>query len=529
MDVRLLAFPLHLHRRRHPVGVQHHPVDGVLAVSVQVSPRVAGHLCLPHRVLLNRHLVLEADRRARGEPQLLEGLVVRKGHRLAAPGNLRGGGPRGQKGAVLGTVHLHRVAQSQHVDTGLLGGRRVPARRHAQRVVRVRRLGPLPQQVEKDPCSPQQRHPSHQRQHERQRPPGIPARTVLRRLHGRPLPFLASRGPVPGISQHVDQPLLFAAGDRVMVIEPPHLGRQRHEDGLRAPLRLQAEHRAPVVHEVELHVAPTADLLPETLRLGGGDVLAALGDGQVRRQERAARIHHERQLALQVLSAQILEEQPAHPPALLAVAQVEVLVAGALEARVVGRIVPVAHRLQRAVEVHRVLIIEVVGRQVRAAPEPRLGPLVNEAEVGVDGGHVRVARVEHQRQPSGPEIPSLSLKLVGECLLQLAVHHRGVHPGLLQHRAALQHPRAPAASARALPGILPEAPLAIQRLQPRADLVLQLPDELRHPHLQPLHLLHVQRHRPSYPPGGAAGASKSMGGTAGARFPAASKTSTRAR
>src|SRR5207302_1879263 len=49
------------------------------------------------------------------------------------------------------------------------------------------------------------------------------------------------------------------------------------------------------------------------------------------------------------------------------------------------------------VEVDDVLAEGVVGREVGAAAEPLLVALGQEAEVGVDGGHEGVARVQHQR------------------------------------------------------------------------------------------------------------------------------------
>ena len=50
-------------------------------------------------------------------------------------------------------------------------------------------------------------------------------------------------------------------------------------------MRLQPEDGAAVPHQVELHVAPAPDLLPEAVRVRIGRLLAALGDGQVRGHE----------------------------------------------------------------------------------------------------------------------------------------------------------------------------------------------------------------------------------------------------
>ena len=69
---------------------------------------------------------------------------------------------------------------------------------------------------------------------------------------------------------------------------------------------------------------------------------------------------------------EVVEEDAADAATLVPVRHQEVVVAPALEARVVAGVVGVAGRLQRAVEVHHVLLDQVVGRQVGAAAEPPL-------------------------------------------------------------------------------------------------------------------------------------------------------------
>jgi len=89
----------------------------------------------------------------------------------------------------------------------------------------------------------------------------------------------------------------------------------------------------------------------------------------------------------------------------------EILVAPGLEARVFV----VAEGRQGvaagAVEVHRIVLEAVDRREVHAAAEPadrraaclRMRQRRDHAHVHVDGGHVRVARMEHQRHAHGFE------------------------------------------------------------------------------------------------------------------------------
>ena len=72
----------------------------------------------------------------------------------------------------------------------------------------------------------------------------------------------------------------------------------------------------------------------------------------------------------------------------------------------------VADRLPGPVEVDHVFEQRVVRRQVGPAAEPGAVALGEEAEVGVDGRHVRVARVQDERDAGGGErVPS-----PGSCL-----------------------------------------------------------------------------------------------------------------
>src|SRR5690606_6690003 len=113
-------------------------------------------------------------------------------------------------------------------------------------------------------------------------------------------------------------------------------------------------------------------------------------DGDVRRQERAPGLTDEVERPLGILP-EVVEEDAADAAGLLAVREVEVLVAPRLEAAVVGHAgVAVADGLPDAVEALGVLSEGVDGREVGATAKPlvdRREGVLAEAEVpeaGVD-------------------------------------------------------------------------------------------------------------------------------------------------
>src|SRR5690606_37995917 len=124
----------------------------------------------------------------------------------------------------------------------------------------------------------------------------------------------------------------------------------------------------------------------------------------------------------------------------------EILVAPGLEARVVTRIEAVARLPGGAVPVHDVLLEGVEGREVETAAEPPGGPGAGgfgdeEAHVHVGGGHVRVARVDHQRHTNGFErcTGETGPARAGRGRQRRALHTGEVDPALLDHDAVLEH------------------------------------------------------------------------------------------
>ncbi|RUP48037.1 hypothetical protein BC936DRAFT_145047 [Jimgerdemannia flammicorona] len=133
-----------------------------------------------------------------------------------------------------------------------------------------------------------------------------------------------------------------------------------HEDALGAtPGCLQSELRPAIPDEVELDVAATAQLLPLLHLLSEGDVLAALEDWDVRWHEGITHVPDEGENFLRRLVVQVIEKNAADPAGLIAVLEVEVVIAPFFKLGVIFFVVLVTHGLKRLVEVYRVFLEQV--------------------------------------------------------------------------------------------------------------------------------------------------------------------------
>src|SRR6202008_1455807 len=97
---------------------------------------------------------------------------------------------------------------------------------------------------------------------------------------------------------------------------------------------LQAEASAPVGHEGELHVASAAEELEGSLALAVRMIFPSREEGLVGEQIMLGQAAYEREAVLEALLGEIVEEDAADAPRLLAMLKIEVLVAGFLVSRV---------------------------------------------------------------------------------------------------------------------------------------------------------------------------------------------------
>src|SRR5688572_11144977 len=132
---------------------------------------------------------------------------------------------------------------------------------------------------------------------------------------------------------------------------PHHFRRQRHQDRVGVAAGLKAKEGAAVVQQVELDIAAAADQLPAALLVGPVAAHVAAHDLGIGAKERLADRAGEAEILVPVPAVEIVVEDAAKATWLLAVRQVEILVAPLLEARIVAGVEAVAGALERGVEV----------------------------------------------------------------------------------------------------------------------------------------------------------------------------------
>src|SRR5262249_18717526 len=125
---------------------------------------------------------------------------------------------------------------------------------------------------------------------------------------------------------------------RAVIVDPPGEGRQRHQDRFRPPARLQSEDRSAVIDQIVFDIPAASDQLKFALAFAVTVMAPEFDNGQISREESLARVLHESEKTLHI-ALQVIEEDPAHAARLVAMFDVEVLVAPLLEARVITGIV----------------------------------------------------------------------------------------------------------------------------------------------------------------------------------------------
>src|SRR5688572_4371807 len=181
---------------------------------------------------------------------------------------------------------------------------------------------------------------------------------------------LSALAPAPRMRPNSDASAAFMP----LRSRPQHFRRQRHQDGVGVAAGLEAEDSAAVVEQVELDIAAAADQLAAALLVGPVAAHVAAHDLGIDRQERLADCAGEAEILVPVAGVEIVVEDAAEAARLLAVRQVEILVAPLLVARIVAGVGVVARALERGVEIGGILAVRLREhrRQVGAAAEPAL-------------------------------------------------------------------------------------------------------------------------------------------------------------
>ncbi|KAI6756477.1 hypothetical protein HG530_012213 [Fusarium avenaceum] len=259
---------------------------------------------------------------------------------------------------------------------------------------------------------------------------------------------------------------------------------------------VEAKCSATIVHQVELDVLATSQLLPVLLRLSVRHILALLDDGNVRGEESLETVldKGESVLAVSLGLVKVVEEDAANTTGLASVFVVKVLVAPLFESRVVILIVGVAGSFHRLVEVDGVLIEEIRWRQVTATTEPpslRGTVGVGRLKVSIVEVHCwrhRVVRVQNHAEACSKEVDRLQVgihslvvcaHLLNGRLRKRAVNDTHSKAGLLEDIAFLKDAGGTATSIGTLPFVLAKL-LAVDSLELGNNLSLLFPNKLFH-------------------------------------------------
>src|SRR5882724_9287973 len=190
----------------------------------------------------------------------------------------------------------------------------------------------------------------------------------------------------------------------LVIVDPPHKRRERHQYRLSPAPCLQPEVRPAVIDQVELDVAPAADQLKLALALGVRLSSAPVGYGKIRWKKRPTdsldELEDEFDPALVcnqrftwsgrlvcAIAGKVVEEDTAHSARLISMLKEEILVAPFLESGIELRAELITGRLQCAMEMNHVFQVWIIRSQVGAAAKPASGASFKIAEVRVDRRH----------------------------------------------------------------------------------------------------------------------------------------------
>src|SRR5712691_8635860 len=264
------------------------------------------------------------------------------------------------------------------------------------------------------------------------------------------------------------------------VITPLHERGQGHQYRLGAAGRLQAEQRAAIINEIELHVAAAAIGLEIPLALAVRKTFPAPDNGKIGRKKVVADAASKLEARIETALVQIIEENPADAARLAAMLEIKVFVTPAFETGIVLGPETLERLPARGVKVARVLLEPVVGGHIHAAPEPpdrfALRPgRDQEPHVHMNGRDKGIARMQYQRHAGGFEGAAGQL---GPCGARrgrqaLPLYPGEIHSAALEHAPILDDAALAAAAFVPLPVIAPEG-ASFDALQLRDEAVLQL-------------------------------------------------------
>ena len=207
-------------------------------------------------------------------------------------------------------------------------------------------------------------------------------------------------GPILRLEGNLIEFSLSGVGLGLKIVVPTDKWRERHKDGFGASFGLEAEECAAIINEVELDVAPASVELKLALCFGRGQVLTSFDNRPVGGNEVVADRTKKSKGRFEAALIVVVEENATDASSFVSVWEVEVFVAGFLEAWVELFAKWIAGSFGCVVPVRSVFPIAVVGSEIEPTAKPpdgvasfRLG--MKEAHIHMGSRYIRIPRVNY--------------------------------------------------------------------------------------------------------------------------------------
>ena len=207
---------------------------------------------------------------------------------------------------------------------------------------------------------------------------------------------------------------------------------QADENAFGPPVGLESEGGAPVVEQIEFHVASPSVQLKILVLLVVRGVLSLLHQGKIGGNEGFGESGHHVQVPFRIAAVVMVEEDASDAPS-FPVAVLVAEIAGAVGGPGLPRSPWTTGLPPGAVEVPEILFVGIVGSQVGPTSEPVLGTGMDHAEVGVDGGNPGILRVEDDGDARRPEGGAGGSNSGDEFLVHFSMDQAGVDASVLKN------------------------------------------------------------------------------------------------
>lgn len=157
----------------------------------------------------------------------------------------------------------------------------------------------------------------------------------------------------------------------MVIIKPLGSLRKAHEDGLGSSIRFEPKDGATVIHQVELRVAATSELLPLFLLFREGIVLVLFDNGTVGSHYMIDSIFTKVKDLFWISIVQVVKEDASQSSTFAAMLDQKVVIRPLFELGIVLWIMSITDIFVGSMEVLHILFVNVDGRDIRSTTWPR--------------------------------------------------------------------------------------------------------------------------------------------------------------